>query len=330
MKVLILRFSSIGDIVLTSPVMRCLNTQLENVEIHFATKKSYQSIVANNPYVHQVHVLGENINDLIKELQEENFDYIIDLHNNLRTQIIKIRLRTKSFSVNKLNFEKWLLTQFKIDKLPKYKHIVDRYLYTVKSLGVSNDGQGLEYFIPSEDEVFIADLFEDAKNGYVAIAIGAKFSTKRLPYQKIIDVCNQINMPIILLGGIDDLARGEEVKLKSNNPYIFNACGKLNLNQSASVVKQANVVLTNDTGLMHVAAAFNKNIVSVWGNTVPELGMFPYLAEDKFKTIQVENLSCRPCSKIGYKKCPKGHFDCMKKIDTQEIISAINYYLELV
>lgn len=307
--------------------MRCLKKQLPNCEIHFATKKAYQGIVSSNPNIDKVHVLNDDINELIKELQSENFDLLIDLHHNIRTQIIKFRLRVKSFSVNKLNFEKWLLTQFKIDKLPKYKHIVDRYLYTIKSLNVVNDGIGLEYFIPEKDEVNIAQLYSEAENGFLAIAIGAKFQTKRLPYYKLVEVCDAINLPIILLGGLDDLARGEEIKMKSTNPRIFNASGILNLNQSASIVKQANVVLTNDTGLMHIAAAFQKNIVSVWGNTVPELGMYPYLSEEKFKVIQVEDLNCRPCSKIGYKKCPKGHFKCMKNIETKEIVNAIDGYL---
>ena len=329
MKVLILRFSSIGDIVLTSPLMRCLKNQLPECEIHFATKKAYQNILTSNPNIDKVHVLNEDINELIKELQTEKFDYVFDLHHNIRTQIIKLRLRVKSFSVNKLNFEKWLLTQFKIDKLPKYKHIVDRYLYTSKSFNIVNDGLGLEYYIPNSDEIDLAQFYPQAINGYIAIAIGAKFSTKRLPYHKIIEVCNGIDKPIILLGGLDDLARGEEIKSKSINKQIFNACGVINLNQSASIVKQADVILTNDTGLMHIAAAFKKNIVSVWGNTVPELGMYPYLPKEKFKIIEVKNLNCRPCSKIGYKKCPKGHFDCMKKIDSNEIINAIDYYLKL-
>ena len=310
--------------------MRCIKSQVEGSEIHYATKKAYQGLVYSNPNIDKVHILQDDINVLIKELQEEKYDLIIDLHNNLRTQIIKIRLRVKNYSVNKLNFEKWLLTQFKIDKLPKYKHIVDRYLYTAKSLNVVNDGLGLDYFIPEDDNVNVGDFFKEAENGYLAIAIGAKFLTKRLPYYKIIEVCNQINIPIILLGGLEDMARGEEIKAKSTNSLIFNASGKINLNQSASIVEQAKVVLTNDTGLMHIAAAFKKNIVSVWGNTVPELGMFPYLAEEKYKIIQVENLSCRPCSKIGYKKCPKTHFDCMKKIDANEIVSAIDYYLKPV
>lgn len=328
MKILVLRFSSIGDIVLTTPLVRCVKKQVDNVQLHYATKLAFKGIVEHNPYIDKLHYLKDDINDLIKELQAEKFDLIIDLHNNIRTQIIKLRLSCKAISVNKLNFEKWLLTQFKINKLPKYKHIVDRYLYTAKSLGVINDGLGLDYFIPKQDEVAVAQMFPKLTGPYVAIAIGAKFYTKRLPYIKIIEICDKLDMPIVLLGGLDDLARGEEIVFKTKNLRVVNACGVLNLNQSASVVKQSQLLLSNDTGLMHIGAAFNKNMVTVWGNTVPELGMTPYMDNEKFKIIQKEDLACRPCSKIGYKKCPKGHFDCMQQLSVDEILSAASYYLK--
>tara|TARA_B110000037_G_C17030547_1_gene469299 strand:- start:57 stop:1052 length:996 start_codon:yes stop_codon:yes gene_type:complete len=328
MKVLILRFSSIGDIVLTTPLIRCVKEQVPNCELHFATKETYRGLVDTNPYLDKVHVLKGDINTLVQELHQEKFDLILDLHHNIRTQIIKMRLRVKSIAVNKLNLEKWLLTQFKIDKLPKYKHIVSRYLYTAKTLGVSNDAKGLDYFIPDEDKVSIPELFPAAKDGFLAFAIGAKFLTKRMPYPKIVEICDKLEIPVILLGGLDDLARGEEIKQQSKNKQIFNACGRLKLNQSASVVEQAEALITHDTGLMHIAAAFEKPIVSIWGNTVPELGMYPYLTNGEFKVVQVADLNCRPCSKIGYKKCPKGHFDCMQKIDINEVVTALDYYLK--
>lgn len=327
MKILILRFSSIGDIVLTTPVIRCVKEQVPNVRVHYATKKSYANIVRSNPYVDKVHILDKDIKELIVELSRENFDLIIDLHNNVRTQIIKFHLRIKSKSVNKLNFEKWLLTQFKIDKLPKYNHIVDRYLYTTKSIGVQNDGKGLDYFIPKNDELEIENEFPNLGTDFIAIAIGAKFVTKRLPYTKIIEVCDKLEQPIVLLGGLEDLARGEEIVRHTNNKQVVNACGKLNLNQSAYVVKQASLLITHDTGLMHIGVAFNKKMVTIWGNTVPELGMYPYMDKKNYKIIQVEDLNCKPCSKIGYKKCPKGHFNCMNNINVSEIVVQANYFL---
>lgn len=328
MKILILRFSSIGDIVLTTPVIRTLKTQLENAEIHYFTKKAFGEIVSTNPYIHKVHLLDNNMPEILKELKKENFDIIIDLHHNLRTLRVKLALGVKSYAFDKLNWEKWLLVNFKINKLPN-KHIVDRYMETVDSLGVKNDSLGLDYFIPEKDEVEMSWLPETHQKGYIAFAIGAQHATKRLPVKRMIELCDKINKPIVLLGGKDDAVIGEEIVkffektsqsasleeglLELNKKaLIFNACGKFNLNQSASLVKQSQAVFTHDTGLMHIAAAFRKQIFSIWGSTTPFFGMYPY--RTKFTIFENNKLSCRPCSKIGHDKCPKGHFDCMTKV----------------
>lgn len=326
MKVLILRFSSIGDIVLTTPVVRCLKTQLPNAEIHYATKQSFKIILESNPFVDKIHCLDDNgIFNLIKILRSENFDAVIDLHNNQRTFLIKSLLMVKSYSFPKLNFRKWLLTTFKINVLPDI-HIVDRYFKAVEKLSVVNDGKGLDYFIDKKDDLEPKLLDGRLSQGYIAFAIGAKFSTKQMPLEKMLAICSEINRPIALLGGKEDFERGEKLALLLPEKSIVNLCGKLSLGQSASVVKQSFVVLTHDTGLMHIAAAFHKNIVSVWGNTVPQLGMYAYVEKQKSKIIQVENLSCRPCSKIGHSKCPKHHFKCMVNIDENEVVSAINSF----
>lgn len=328
MKVLILRFSSIGDIVLTTPVIRVLKTQLENAEIHYATKVRYQTLVAGNPYLDKVHCLDKNLSDLINQLKAEKFDCIVDLHANLRTLIIKTSLDIKAYSFHKLNYQKWLKVNFKIDRLPN-KHIVDRYLETVKSLGIKNDALGLDYFIPEEDDVPLDWLPETHQKGFVAYAIGAQHATKRLPLQRMIELCDKINRPIVLLGGKEDEVTGEQVALffrKSDSSanyeaglkelnkktIIYNACGKYNLNQSASILKKASHVFTHDTGLMHIASAFKKEVFSIWGNTIPAFGMYPY--RTKFTVLENNKLNCRPCSKIGFQKCPKGHFKCMNEM----------------
>ena len=193
MKVLILRFSSIGDIVLTTPVVRTLKTQLEDAQIHFATKYQYKELVEANPYIDKTHFLTEKLSDLIHELKQEKFDCIIDLHHNLRTLRIKNALGAKSFSYRKLNIEKWLLVNFKINKLPPI-HIVDRYMETVKSLGVKMDALGLDYFIPEKDDVPLAWLPENFRNSYVVYAIGAQHSTKKLPPGRMIELCDKIKI----------------------------------------------------------------------------------------------------------------------------------------
>lgn len=328
-KVLIIRFSSIGDIVLTTPVIRAVKSQKPDIELHYCTKPGFAAIVEHNPYVDKVHVLDGSLVDLIKKLRAEKFDFIVDLHHNLRTRLIKTALLgVRSAAFDKLNWQKWLLVKFKINKLPNV-HIVDRYMAAVKPLGIEKDQLGLDYFIPSKDEVEPEWLPTTHQKGYVAYVIGAQHHTKKLPLKRMIELCDRINKPIILIGGKEDAAKGDEIvqffeRSTQSEPYeekllelnkkslIYNACGKFNLNQSASLVKQAQLVFSHDTGLMHIAAAFNKTIYSIWGNTIPSFGMYPY--KTKFTVLENNKLSCRPCSKIGYQACPKGHFDCMNKI----------------
>ena len=332
-KILIIRFSSIGDIVLTTPVIRCIKQQVANAEVHLAVKHSYLDVVELNPYIDKIHVLKNDLSHLIEKLKAENYDYIIDLHHNLRSLIIKTRLRKKSFSFNKLNFEKWLMVHFKINKLPPL-HIVDRYFETTKTLGVTNDGKGLDYFLPGNlksdfEDKFVNTVFENIfSEPYVAFVIGANHFTKRLPPSKIISICKQINLKIVLLGGRGDNDRAIEITGATGSKTV-NACGKLTLNESALIIKHAAHVISHDTGLMHIAAAFKKNMTSVWGNTIPEFGMTPYFGEAaqgcRSIIIQNENLKCRPCSKIGYNQCPKKHFKCMNEISEESVLNAVKF-----
>ena len=319
-KFLIVRFSSIGDIVLTTPVIRCLKNQLANVEIHYLAKNEYFHILSPNPHLSKVYSTDGSLKDVLPQLKKENYDLIIDLHRNLRSLKLKASLRKKTVSFDKINLEKWLMVNFGIDRLPE-KHIVDRYFETIKYLRVENDGEGLDFFIRNEDEINSLQLPSTHQQGYIAIAIGAKHATKILPLEKLIALCHSLQHPVILLGGKEDAERGEKICAEVG-ANIYNACGKYNLGQSASLIKQASVVITHDTGLMHIAAAFRKKIISIWGNTIPEFGMYPYLPfnfQQGSAIMEVNNLPCRPCSKIGYEKCPLGHFNCMNKIDTDEV-----------
>ena len=338
MKILVLRFSSIGDIVLTTPVLRALARQVPGAQVHVATKPGYRGLLEPNPHVHKVHCLTGSLGELVAELRAERFDYIVDLHNNLRTRLIKLRLGVKSSSFDKLNWQKWLLVNFKIDQLPRV-HIVQRYLAAAAPLGVHDDGLGLDYFIPEGQEVDLSTLPAPFRRGYVAVAIGAQHATKRLPIEKLIELCAKLARPLLLLGGPEDESVAHTIEqafatraataqpaaavpdspyyfpekaafAASGQPLIHNGCGRYSLHQSASLVRQAQFVVSHDTGLMHIAAAFGKEIFSVWGNTVPAFGMYPYRTE--FKVLEVPGLSCRPCSKIGYAKCPQGHFKCMR------------------
>ena len=299
-------------------MIRCVKQQLA-VEVHYLTKASFAGLLESNPYVDRVHTIDKDVDHaLVQKLRAEQFDFVIDLHNNLRTLRLKSALKVPSKSFPKLNVQKWLLVTFKVRRMPDV-HIVDRYLETVKHLGVENDGEGLDYFIPEGSLVELNRLPETHALGYVAVVIGGQHATKMMPLAKLIEVCHALKSPVVLLGGPEDAAKGEAI-LDAIGPQVFNACGKFKLDESASLVQQALWVITHDTGLMHVAAAFKKRIVSVWGNTVPELGMHPYLTDAGSKMVEIKNLSCRPCSKIGFSKCPKKHFQCMDH-DVDDIVN---------
>lgn len=317
MKILVIRFSSIGDIVLTTPVVRVLKLQKPESEIHFLTKASFESLLAQNPYVDKVHVLRkeEALKDLIKQLKAERFDYVIDLHHNLRTLKIKKALGVEAFSFNKLNIEKWFMVNLKLNFLPKV-HIVDRYLATLSKFNIKNDNAGLDFFMG--DEVPAIAL----PPAYIAIAIGANHATKKLPISKWIEICKQLPLPFVLLGGKSETDEAQEIISKSERRDSLNLVNQLSLSGSAYVTQKAKLLITHDTGLMHIGAALKVPILSIWGNTIPEFGMYPYYGDEKIPHImqEVKNLSCRPCSKIGYDTCPKGHFKCMEQQSVEGIL----------
>jgi len=338
-KILVLRFSSIGDIVLSSPVVRGLKRQL-GAEVHFLTKRAFAQIAAPNPHIDRVFSFEKEVTEVMEELKAERYDWVIDLHHNLRSQRVKWALGCPSRSFDKLNLEKWLLVNMGMDHLPDV-HIVHRYMATVAHLGVQYDGQGLDYFIPPDQELNLTDLDSRLfKGNYVAFVLGATYATKRLPLEKMVEIGARICRPIVLLGGKAEApvaqtlqeklaalsaVRRPESDVLSPTSSIINTCGQLNLHQSASLVRQAAQVLTHDTGLMHIAAAFRKPVVSVWGNTVPQFGMYPFYPDglDLDSRAEVKGLSCRPCSKIGYDRCPKGHFRCMQEQDVERIAALL-------
>jgi ADP-heptose:LPS heptosyltransferase len=315
MRLLFIRFSAIGDIVLASPALRCAKQQIPGVEIHFLTKKSMKAVSEANPYVDQFHYFDKDLSATIQELKACNFDYIIDLHKNLRTLRIRLALGVPSLSYNKLSVEKFLLTKFQVNRMAD-RHISMRSVDTLAPLGVSYDGKGLDYFVPSEviQPVFFPE-------GYVALVIGASYATKKLPLESLKVLCSQIPHPIVLVGGKEEVADGEALALLDPT-RIVNTCGAYSLHESALIVQKAKVVISHDTGMLYIACAFEKNVIAIWGATSPALQVEPFMPVDSkaqvFQSI-VPDLTCQPCSNFGTKTCPKGHFACMKQQDLPEI-----------
>ncbi|RYY06234.1 MAG: glycosyltransferase family 9 protein [Sphingobacteriaceae bacterium] len=310
-----------GDIIYTTPVVRCLKTQLQNAEIHFLTKPNFKYIYEGNPFLDKLLLLQKNLNDTICEIKAEKYDYLIDLHNNLRTSIIKFKTGIPASTFQKKPVLKWLFLKWRINFISK-KHLVERYLETVEFLNVKNDNQPINYYIKQPYQLS-ALLPQSHQNKFIVFIIGATHFTKRMPNEKVARICAKTDMPVILLGGTDVWENGEEIAL-INSDKIYNACGKLTLDQSVFVMKNAVKIIGFDTGLTHIAEAFDIPIASIWGSTVPELvGVWPY--QNKNAQVIELDLDCRPCSKYGLEKCPLGHFKCLRDIPEEQVINFANF-----
>lgn len=315
MKVLIIRLSSIGDVLLTTPVVRCLKKQMPDVELDYLTKRANVEMLESSPYLRQVVVLGADMGETIEKLRSERYDYIIDLHNNHRSRRIRRALRVKCKVYRKENLRKFIYI-FTKRNVMSGRHVVDRYFGAVNVFGVKNDGEGLDLFLPKElegsfsanlkwNDISVGQFFQEP---YIAIACGAQHMTKRIPVQYILKLCNMLQFSVILLGDGKDM---EELEAYSTQfpPNVVNLCGKTTLTQSALIVREAAVLISSDTGLMHMGAAFKRPVLAVWGATAPPLGFTPYKTE--YYSFEVKDLHCHPCSRQGGERCRKGHFKCM-------------------
>lgn len=320
-KILLIRFSSIGDIVLTSPVPRALKSCWPEAEIHFLTKPAFVSLISGLEQIDKIHSLSENLEETIRILKGENFDQVIDLHRSIRSGMVCRKLGKPTKVISKSRFRTWLYVKLKFGKLPG-THVVERYFQTLSALGCKATPGPLEIVINNED-LKIAEQALDGKFKVkpVAIVLGATWFTKRWPTIFFIDLINRMNLPVILIGGQTDRKEADEIIAGINSP-VFDAVGNFSLLQSAALMKSCRFVITHDTGFMHIAAALKLKIFSIWGQTVPALGFSPWMADNTI--IENKNLACRPCSKIGFDKCPKGHFRCMMEITPEMVYKIIS------
>ncbi|MDW3648276.1 MAG: glycosyltransferase family 9 protein [Bacteroidia bacterium] len=322
-KVLIIRFSSIGDIVLTSPVPRSLKKSHPDYEVHFLSKKAHKDLLLHNPHIDKLHILKDSLGETIQELKQENFDYILDLHHNLRSFLIKLRLGVKASSFPKENWAKYKMVRFKNRKI-KLRHIVERYADTLSIVGSQLDHEGLDFFVPEgleeKAQNLLSEQLPQVSEKPLAIVLGAKHATKRWPASHFIELIEQLGEAVVLIGGPDAKEEAEEISKFIQTP-LYNSVGHLSLLESAALLKQCRAVVAHDTGFMHIAAAFQMDIYSLWGNTVPEFGMTPY--KSPHQLLEIRNLDCRPCSKIGFDQCPKGHFACMKQQKAEKVAERI-------
>lgn len=300
MKILIIRFSAIGDIVLTTPVMSALKQWNPVVEIHYITKKQNAGLLEGHPHVSVLHVWENDLPESIKNL---SFDLVLDLHNNWRSWRVRRAINGPVKTFYKANWERFLWIQLGIRK--SFPTAVERYLKTVEHLGIK--GHFPIYFPHTQPPKSLPELLPWEGN-YQVMVLGAAHATKRIPEEKMLLWMNP-NDRWVFLGGPTEQDQGERLAQKSPGNWI-NAAGICTFRESAWVLEHATHIIAGDTGMMHLAGAYPVPLTVVWGSTSGELGMPAYSLGSVTNKV-VPNLDCWPCTKRGKDRCPKGHFRCM-------------------
>jgi len=311
LKVLIIRLSSIGDVILTTPIVRCLKHSI-SVEIDFLTNEVNLPILKRNPYISTII-----FPDQLGPQDLKQYDYIIDLNNSRKSRKIYNRSYDTLIKTDKMPIRKWLMLFLKINLLNK-SHTVDRHFDSVKSLSINNDGAGLDLFIDDHTNVPVPAPFSN----YIVINAGGSKITKRIPKKLIEDVINMSERKYILIGGADV----STVYGGFNHPNCINLVNQLSLEQSFKIIKHCKLLITGDTAMMHAAAALQKPQIVIWGSTSDDFGFYPYYGSkyaDQSDHI-IQGISCQPCSKMGKDACPKGHMNCLTKIEAKEVLLKID------
>lgn len=306
-KILIIRLSSLGDILLSTPLLRTLKSKFRDIHIDYVVRKQYQDVLKLNPHITGLFLYEKDkVANLTSELKANRYDVIIDLQNNFRSVELRNALKVKTYKFNKRTTDKFLLVNFKIDRLKNAPQIPVRYAESVP--GLELDEGGLELF--SENKT--AEQLKD-KSRLIGIAPGSRHFTKMWPMEYFEQIGNLLTISgydVVLLGGKDDLSICEELSEKIKG--AVNMCNRDDLLQTAADMKKCKAVVCNDSGMMHTACALKVPVIAFYGSTVKEFGFTPY----KNRNLILENnsLTCRPCSHIGRERCPKAHFRCMLEI----------------
>lgn len=333
---LIIRLSSIGDVVLTSHLIRCIRNTYPNATIDYLIFDHFKDILKNNIRLDDVFYFNKNEyksgqmiikSDSSLFFNINNYDYIIDLQKNKYSRKLTSEANCQLFKINKQRIHKLSLVYLKKSILKDFS-IPLNYLKSVANLNITDDGMGLEFWLDGENEYPSFNLKKkNLKISNIAIAPGAAHKTKQLPYEKMIEIINLLkvkyNCDISLLGGKNEIEIGKRISTHFNNSLI-NYCGKKSILETAEIIDKCDLLITNDTGLMHIAAARQTPIISFFGSSVKEFGFVPFRCKSK---IIETNIWCRPCSHIGRSFCPLLHFKCMNSIDTENVIVEIQKLL---
>lgn len=309
-RILIIRFSSLGDTILSFPLINALKKEYPESEIHYLTKAAYKSIVELNPLISKIIVFdGQQLSELKSAAKNGGYDLVLDIHKNFRSVLLTLFSGLKVRRYKKDTIKKFLLVKFKINL---FKEIIPVYLKYIKVLGESFS-EKYKDFTPTG---LSFDKDKKYDFNYIVLAPSSKHFTKTYPKEKFVEVIKTNNIKFILVG--DESEKDKAIcKYIEENTGSVNLCGKLNYSGLANVIYNSEYVITNDSAILHFSEALGKSVRAIFGSTVKEFGFFPQLK--KSTVIENKNLKCRPCTHIGLPVCPLGHFKCMNEIQPETI-----------
>lgn len=313
-KILVVRLSSLGDVILTTPIYRSLKKSNKDIIIHTVVLDAYKDVLKTNPYINSVWEYSKN-SEAIKILNEslihEEYDYVMDLQNNFRSRELLQNVSKNIYRFEKHSLKKLLLVHFKINLFKNFPSITERYAATFPELKLDNEGP--EIFIPSSVKPRIAE-----NDVVIGLCPGSKHFTKMWPNENFVELGNMLiekGVKVAIFGGSDD--KNICKYLERNIKGSINLTTDNDILQIASDMKNCIAIICNDSGLMHTATAVKTNVLAIFGSTVREFGFYPY--KSTHSVLENFSLSCRPCSHIGRKSCPKKHFKCMKEITPSQV-----------
>ncbi|MFI5201042.1 MAG: glycosyltransferase family 9 protein [Candidatus Kapaibacterium sp.] len=315
---MILRLSSLGDIVLTTPLIRALRERYPESQIDLIIAKEFEALVPLMEGISKVHLFDKKsgLHGLLgfrRELKEKKYDYVLDLHNVLRTRILRRGLAQHLSVINKRTFQRWLLVLYKIDRLKYAPDVIGRYFETASPLGVTDTGAGPKLNISSNHDAM-----------RIAIAPGSRHWNKRWPAENFAIVSKELiarGYHIDLHGSSADKNVAEQIAKKLPDGSYTNFVGMLSLADAAREIGNAGVIITNDSGLMHIAEAVGTRVIAIFGPTVTQFGFKPRAADAVI--LEVKGLYCRPCTANGLEHCPEKHFRCMMEIASEHVVEIL-------
>ncbi len=328
-KILVIRFSSLGDVLLTSALLKSIKENFPEAEVHYLTKQNFAEVIRFNPNVNKIIEVDNDIDfaalrKFKAELKSDGYDLIIDAHNSLRSFYLKLFLNAGKLTFKKYSFRKFLLVKFMINlmkDLPsvtvRYCNIIpqNKYIYSLPEIQTDDISK-------SNIEKLLRGLNLSENKKLICIAPSSAHFTKTYPAEYYIQLINKFDSDkytFLLIGKGKDRDNISKIKSQTGT-NVIDLCDKLSVLELAELIKKCSVFICGDTGPMHIAEAVNTKLIMIAGSSVKEFGFYPQ--NENAVVLENNNLKCRPCSHIGRNECPMGHFKCMKEITPQTVYDA--------